>query len=113
MVPFPLRRRSVDQTSLLGAGSLGKGPVVSKDAWDQGVPTDSHLFARNTPIPAKKEHIYVTTEDNQSSICFNVFQGERTLAKDSNWLGVFFVSVPRDPKGKSQVKVVFEIDMVD
>ncbi|KAD1046737.1 hypothetical protein E3N88_43377 [Mikania micrantha] len=44
----------------------------------------SVIIPRNTPIPAAKEQIYFTTVDNQTSIPFNAYQGERSRAKTIN-----------------------------
>ncbi|KAD1053248.1 hypothetical protein E3N88_43369 [Mikania micrantha] len=66
--------------------------------------------SKNTPIPAEKEQIYFTTVDYQTSNPFNVYQGERSRAKDNKWLGEFEVAVSPAPKGKSKVKVVFNVD---
>ncbi|CAH1440839.1 unnamed protein product [Lactuca virosa] len=71
----------------------------------------SVIVKRNTPKPTTKERDYVTSEDNQTIITFNVYQGERFRSIDNNWLGKFQVPVPRAPKGKSKVKVVFNIDV--
>ncbi|XP_052619942.1 heat shock 70 kDa protein 3 [Lactuca sativa] len=70
----------------------------------------SVIVKRNSSIPAKKEINYCTVYDNQDSITFNVYQGERSRAIDNNWLGKFEVAVPCAPKGKSKVRVVFDID---
>ncbi|KAL8259230.1 hypothetical protein R6Q59_027183 [Mikania micrantha] len=70
----------------------------------------SVIIPRNTPIPAAKEQIYFTTVDNQTSIPFNAYQGERSRAKDNKWLGNFEVEVSPAPKGKSKVIVVFHVD---
>ncbi|KAL8259236.1 hypothetical protein R6Q59_027189 [Mikania micrantha] len=70
----------------------------------------SVIIPRNAPIPAEKEQIYFTTFDNRTSIPFNVYQGERSRAKDNKWLGEFEVAVSPAPKGKSKVKVVFSVD---
>ncbi|CAH1417449.1 unnamed protein product [Lactuca virosa] len=70
----------------------------------------SVIVKRNSSIPAKKERNYCTVYDNQDSITFNVYQGERSRAIDNNWLGKFEVAVPCAPKGKSQVRVIFDID---
>ncbi|KVI03282.1 hypothetical protein Ccrd_018421 [Cynara cardunculus var. scolymus] len=72
--------------------------------------TMSVLIPRNTTIPANKGSTFHTSKDNQRSINFPVYQGERSRAKDNNRLGVFEVSVPPAPKGESEVKVVFNID---
>ncbi|KAD3338039.1 hypothetical protein E3N88_33560 [Mikania micrantha] len=70
----------------------------------------SVIIPRNTPIPTTGEKIYFTTVDNQRSIPFNVYQGERSRAKDNKWLGEFEVAVSPAPKGKSKVTVAFSID---
>nr|XP_043613784.1 heat shock cognate 70 kDa protein-like [Erigeron canadensis] len=70
----------------------------------------SVVIPRNTPIPAKKNKNFISIEDNQKTMDFNVYQGERAIAKDNNWLGYFEVPVPPAPKGKAKVNVVFEID---
>ncbi|KAL8259237.1 hypothetical protein R6Q59_027190 [Mikania micrantha] len=70
----------------------------------------SVIIPKNTPIPAAKEQIYFTTVDNQTSIPFNAYQGERSRAKDNKWLGNFEVEVSPAPKGKSKVIVVFRVD---
>ncbi|KAL8259235.1 hypothetical protein R6Q59_027188 [Mikania micrantha] len=69
----------------------------------------SAIIPRNTPIPVANERIYFTTVDNQTSIHFNVYQGERSIAKENKWLGEFEVVSPA-PKVKSKVKVVFSVD---
>ncbi|XP_023745399.1 heat shock cognate 70 kDa protein isoform X1 [Lactuca sativa] len=71
----------------------------------------SVIVKGNTPKPTTKERGYVTSEDNQQIINFDVYQGERFRSIDNNWLGNFQVPVPRAPKGKSAVKVVFNIDV--
>lgn len=71
----------------------------------------SVIVKRSTPKPTTKERGYVTSEDNQKIINFDVYQGERFMSIDNNWLGNFKVPVPRAPKGKSAVKVVFNIDV--
>nr|KAJ0226430.1 hypothetical protein LSAT_V11C100037100 [Lactuca sativa] len=70
----------------------------------------SVLIKRNSPIPVKKEGIYVNVQDYQDTLPFNVYQGERSMAKDNNWLGKFDVAIPPLPKGLSKVNVIFDID---
>ncbi|KAD3338061.1 hypothetical protein E3N88_33582 [Mikania micrantha] len=70
----------------------------------------SVIIPRNAPIPAEKEQIYFTTFDNQTSIPFNAYQGERSRAKDNIWLGEFEVTVSPAPKGKSKITVAFSVD---
>ncbi|XP_074314738.1 heat shock 70 kDa protein 18-like [Silene latifolia] len=69
------------------------------------------VVPRNTTIPTKMFEIIVTSEDNQGSIVFPVFEGERYLAKDNNFLGEFCLyNIPPGPKGSVKFDVCFEID---
>ncbi|XP_062154328.1 heat shock cognate 70 kDa protein-like [Alnus glutinosa] len=71
----------------------------------------SVVIPRNTTIPTKMEHNYTTVCDNQTSILFSVYEGERVRVVDNNWLGEFELSpIPSAPEGVPQVKVCFEID---
>ncbi|XP_021718201.1 heat shock cognate 70 kDa protein-like [Chenopodium quinoa] len=47
------------------------------------------VIPRNTPIPAKMEKRFTTKKDNQSSVYIGVYEGERPIAKDNNFLGSF------------------------
>ncbi|KAI9127642.1 hypothetical protein K1719_000635 [Acacia pycnantha] len=51
-----------------------------------------------------------TVFDNQTSASFPIFQGERTRAKDNNWLDTFVVTIPPKPKGVPDFEVCFSID---
>ncbi|KAI4346720.1 hypothetical protein L6164_007592 [Bauhinia variegata] len=69
------------------------------------------LIPRNTPIPATMEDGFTTIEDNQTSISFGVYEGERTRTVDNNLLGNFRLSgIPRAPKGVPQITICFDID---
>ncbi|KAF5442485.1 hypothetical protein F2P56_035137 [Juglans regia] len=72
----------------------------------------SVVIPRNTAIPTKMERNYTTVEDNQTSILFCVYGGERTRAADNYLLGKFTLSgVPAAPRGKITVVVSFHIDI--
>jgi heat shock protein 5 len=71
----------------------------------------STVIPRNTLIPAKKQQIFSTASDNQDTVDINVFEGERTLAKDNHFLGHFFLrNIPLAPRGVPQIEVMFEVD---
>merc|ERR1719445_2894746 len=73
--------------------------------------TMTALIRRNTVIPTKKSLVLSTTQDNQPSILFRVFEGERSLVKDNHLLGKFeFGGIPPAPLGQPQIEVTFEID---
>jgi heat shock protein 1/8 len=71
----------------------------------------SVVIPRNTAIPTKKEKYYTTVYDNQTSVLFSVYEGERAKVVDNNWLGEFTLSdIPAVPKGVAKMKACFEID---
>src|SRR4026208_1113392 len=69
------------------------------------------LIERNTTIPTRKSEVFSTAADNQTSVEIKVYQGERTLARDTRLPGVFqLVGIPPAPRGIPQVEVTFDID---
>jgi len=71
------------------------------------------VVKRNTPIPAKVTKEFFTVTDNQTSILFQVLEGERTMTNDNNLLGKFeLLGIPPAPRGRAIVDVTFNIDAV-
>jgi heat shock protein 1/8 len=69
------------------------------------------VIPRNIAIPTKKEHYFSTQFDNQTSILFPVYEGERARTVDNNLLGKLKLSsIPATRRGVAKVKVCFEID---
>jgi molecular chaperone DnaK len=69
------------------------------------------LIPRNTTIPVKKNEMFSTAADDQSSVDIHVVQGERPLARDNRTLGRFqLVGIPPAPRGMPQIDVAFDID---
>ncbi|MHC1728743.1 MAG: molecular chaperone DnaK [Syntrophobacteraceae bacterium] len=71
----------------------------------------TRLIERNTTIPARREEVFSTADDNQTAVDIVVLQGERELAGDNRILGRFRLEGIRPaPRGIPQVKVTFDID---
>ncbi|KAH9625902.1 hypothetical protein KSS87_003416 [Heliosperma pusillum] len=73
----------------------------------------SVVIPRNTTIPTKIfKRDYSTAKANQTEVPFGVYEGERLIAKDNNFLGKFVLyDIPRRPKGECKFDVCFEIDV--
>ncbi|XP_021760869.1 heat shock cognate 70 kDa protein-like [Chenopodium quinoa] len=66
---------------------------------------------RNSTIPVKKSGNAYTAFDNQTSAEFRVYEGERPIAVDNNFLGTFTLhNIPPALKGHEKFDVCFEID---
>jgi molecular chaperone DnaK len=69
------------------------------------------LIEKNTHIPTRKEQIFSTAADNQTSTEIHIVQGERAQARDNKSLGRFILDgIPPAPRGVPQVEVVFDVD---
>jgi molecular chaperone DnaK len=69
------------------------------------------LIEKNTHIPTKKEQVFSTAADNQTSTEIHIVQGERPMASDNKSLGRFVLDgIPPAPRGVPQVEVIFDVD---
>lgn len=69
------------------------------------------LIERNTHIPTKKEQVFSTAADNQTSTEIHITQGERSMATDNKSLGRFVLDgIPPAPRGIPQIEVAFDVD---
>ncbi|KAJ9549325.1 hypothetical protein OSB04_021868 [Centaurea solstitialis] len=108
--------------AVLAANMSGKGNQMVKDLMlvdvtplSLGIDVLGDLMSvmipRNTIIPVTKEGNFETSFDNQSSILFKVYQGERSRSIDNNFLGEFRLSnLPLAPRGVTKANVRFSID---
>ena len=71
----------------------------------------TRIIEKNTTVPVKKTHSFTTTEDGQTSVRFDIFQGEREMARDNKKLGGFTLDgIMSAPRGVPQIDVSFELD---
>ena len=71
----------------------------------------TRIIDRNTTIPVKKDQIFSTAADGQTSVEIHVLQGEREFAKDNKTMGMFRLDgIPAAPRGVPQIQVTFDID---
>jgi L1 cell adhesion molecule like protein len=69
------------------------------------------VVPRNTAIPCLKTSLFTTTENNQTTVEFPVYEGERAMTKDNNLLGQFELNgIPPMPKGKAELECSFNLD---
>ncbi|KAI5431371.1 70-kilodalton heat shock protein, variant 2, partial [Lathyrus oleraceus] len=81
----------------LSLGIMVKGDVMSV------------LIPRNSSIPIKTNHVFLTCVDDQSIVSVMVYEGERIIASENNLLGLVNLSVPLAPRGLP-IQVSFAID---
>mmetsp|Transcript_7280 Transcript_7280/g.18403 ORF Transcript_7280/g.18403 Transcript_7280/m.18403 type:complete len:660 (+) Transcript_7280:114-2093(+) len=71
----------------------------------------TRLIPRNSTIPTKKEQVFSTATDNQSSVEIKVLQGERDMADQNKSLATFMLeNLPALPRGVPKIAVEFSID---
>lgn len=72
---------------------------------------NTKLIEKNTHIPTKKQQVFSTAADNQTSTEIHIVQGERPMASDNKSLGRFVLDgIPPAPRGVPQVEVTFDVD---
>ena len=72
--------------------------------------TVSPIIERNTPIPASREQVYSTMQDNQREVRFGIYQGEARTVQDNVLLGELALPVPPAPAGEVALVVRFTYD---
>ena len=71
----------------------------------------SIVIPANTTIPTREEKVFATTDDQQTHVAIEVYQGESTKATDNRYLGRFVLGdLPARPAGKVRVRVSFTLD---
>ncbi|KAK1636029.1 hsp70-like protein, partial [Colletotrichum phormii] len=81
-----------------------------------GVAMEGNIFApvvtRGQNVPCLKKRTFTTVADNQQTVQFPVFQGERVNCEDNTSLGEFTLApIPPMRAGEAVLEVVFEVDV--
>ena len=118
-------RKDVNPDEAVAMGAAIQGAVLSGDVKDVllldvtplslGIETlggvMSTLIDKNTTIPAKKQQVFSSADDNQTAVTIHVLQGERKQVAQNKSLGRFDLSdIPPAPRGIPQIEVSFDID---
>merc|ERR1711907_737216 len=62
-------------------------------------------------MATKKTEEYTTVQDNQAQVNFQIYEGERSVAKNNHLLGSFTLeNIPAAKKGVPKIDVSFDID---
>lgn len=73
--------------------------------------TLKELIPRNAHLPLVKSYIFVTAEDDQSSMAVDIYEGEGTTSKENLLLGTLGVSdIPKLSQAFLKFEVFFNID---
>ncbi|ABL64915.1 molecular chaperone DnaK [Chlorobium phaeobacteroides] len=117
--------KSVNPDEVVAVGAAIQGGVLKGDVTDVllldvsplslGIETLGGVMTRlieaNTTIPTRKQEVFSTAGDNQTSVEVHVLQGERPMASDNKTLGRFHLGdIPPAPRGLPQIEVTFDID---
>ena len=81
-----------------------------------GVAMEGNIFAAVVPrghtVPCLRKRTFTTVADNQQTVQFPVFQGERVNCEDNTSLGEFTLApIPPMKAGDAVLEVVFEVDV--
>lgn len=117
--------RSVNPDEVVALGAAIQGGVLSQDIDDVllldvtplnlGIETlgrvMTSLIEANTTIPTRKQELFSTAADNQTSVEIHVLQGNRGMATQNRTIGRFHLDgIPPARRGTPQIEVTFDID---
>ncbi|KAK1259630.1 Heat shock 70 kDa protein 8 [Acorus gramineus] len=69
------------------------------------------IIHKNTAIPARKDVLFTTSQDDQTEALIIVYEGEGEEVEENHLLGYFKISgIPPVPKGTAEISVCMDID---
>merc|ERR1712232_185344 len=106
------------QGCIIGGCSKGQANniiLLDKTSLSMGIETVggvmTKIIPRDTTIPTRKSQSFSTSQDNQSKVMIDVYEGERSMTKDNHPLGKFeLAGIPPAPRGVPQIEVTFRVD---
>jgi len=117
--------KGVNPDEVVAVGAAIQGGILAGDVQDVvlldvtplslGIETLGGVMTRlidaNTTIPTKRQEVFSTAADNQTTVDIHVLQGERPMAQQNKTIGRFqLTGLPPAPRGVPQVEVAFDID---
>jgi molecular chaperone DnaK len=96
-------------------GELQEVVLLDVTPHDLGVKTAgdkmSVIIRANTSIPTRERKVFATTEDNQTFVAIEVYQGPSAQASKNRRLGRFILGdLKAGPRGATRVEVAFNLD---
>ncbi|HUQ02470.1 MAG TPA: molecular chaperone DnaK [Kofleriaceae bacterium] len=96
-------------------GELQEVVLLDVTPHDMGVKTAgdkmSVIIRANTSIPTRERKVFATTEDNQTFVAIEVYQGASAQASRNRRLGRFILGdLKVGPRGATRVEVAFNLD---
>jgi len=96
-------------------GELQEVVLLDVTPHDMGIKVANDRFAvvikANTSIPTREKKTFATTEDNQTFVAIEVYQGPHDIATRNRRLGRFVLGDLRPaPRGQTKVEVAFTLD---
>ncbi|KAG2495522.1 hypothetical protein HYH03_006465 [Edaphochlamys debaryana] len=102
---------------LSGAMYIPERPILATNiaVMTMGIETTGGLMTTFIPRwtilpPSKRTKVFSTEEDSQETVIVEVYEGERSLARDNHWLGqIELRGIPPGPRGVPRIEVTFVV----